>query len=221
MTLLHSAAAVGEDEIDWDEDDKPEAEPAAASTVSATAAPTTIEPQPASESSKPEPSAPAAQTTGASEPTATAPSTEESKPDFSMGLEQSDAQKELEKRAARAKKFGIPENDETKKLAERAKKFGLESKLDDVVKVLDSALPERKLKRGREGGEGGNRANKRQTPDRRTEESGRGRANGGRRDRGRGGRDVPRGETSKISDDPAEKAKMEARAKKFGKPLAT
>ena len=87
---------------------------------------------------------------------------------------------EAEKRAARAKRFGIPQNEEAKKLAERAKKFGLESK-DTVVKGLDSALPERKAKRGREGREEG-RAAKRQTPDRRTGPKGKGeRAAGGER----------------------------------------
>jgi SAP domain-containing ribonucleoprotein len=133
---------------------------------------------------------------------------------------------EAEKRAARAKRFGIPQNEEAKKLAERAKKFGLESK-DTVVKGLDSALPERKAKRGREGREEG-RAAKRQTPDRRTGPKGKGeRAAGGERKKEGGGGGEKKegaggaGGKGKIADDPVERAKMEARAKKFGKPVPT
>jgi SAP domain-containing ribonucleoprotein len=136
---------------------------------------------------------------------------------------------EAEKRAARAKRFGIPQNEEAKKLAERAKKFGLESK-EAGVKGLDSALPERKAKRGREGREEG-RAAKRQTPDRRMGPKGKGeRAAGGgageRKKEGAGGEKKEgggggAGGKGKIADDPVERAKMEARAKKFGKPVPT
>ncbi len=148
-------------------------------------------------------------------PTVTEPAAviEEPKPDFSIGLAQSDVQKEADKRAARAKRFGIPENEEAKKLADRAKKFGLDQK-DPVVKGLDSALPERRAKRGREEKEGG-RAAKRQTPDRRT----------GPKPKPKDATAVPQAakkqDAGKIADDPVEKAKMEARAKKFGKPLTT
>jgi SAP domain-containing ribonucleoprotein len=128
-----------------------------------------------------------------------APEPEVAKQDFSIGIQQTDAEKEAEKRAARAKRFGISEDDEEKKKAERAKKFGSDSNAS-VVKGLDSALPERRAKRGREGKEGG-RSAKRQTPDRRTEPT-------------------PKAATAKkpagrIIDDPAEKAKAEARAKRF------
>jgi SAP domain-containing ribonucleoprotein len=131
-----------------------------------------------------------------------APEPEAPKQDFSIGISQTDAEKEAEKRAARAKRFGITEDDEAKKLAERAKKFGLDSK-EAVVKGLDSALPERKQKRGREDRQGG-RAAKRQTPDRRTEAP----------------KSKPAGAPAKqpagrIIDDPVEKAKAEARAKRF------
>jgi SAP domain-containing ribonucleoprotein len=130
---------------------------------------------------------------------------------------------EAEKRAARAKRFGIPQNEEAKKLAERAKKFGLDTK-DTVVKGLDSALPERKAKRGREGREEG-RAAKRQTPDRRTGPKGKGEraagAGDGERKKEGGGGGGGAGGKGKIADDPVERAKMEARAKKFGKPVPT
>lgn len=128
------------------------------------------------------------------------------KEDFSIGLVQSDAQKEAAKRAARAKRFGIPENEEAKKLAERSKKFGLDQK-DSVVATLDSALPERRAKRVREEKQGG-RVAKRQTPDRRTEAKPKAAV-------------APQGKKAmKITDDPVEKAKAEERAKRFAKPAA-
>jgi SAP domain-containing ribonucleoprotein len=132
------------------------------------------------------------------------------KEDFTAGLEQTDAQKEADRRAARAKRFGIPENEEAKKLAERAKKFGTGK--DPVVSGLDSALPERRPKRVREEKDGG-RATKRQTPDRRTERTEKPKSkpapqNGGKKQQTGG----------KILDDPAEKLKAEARAKRFAKP---
>lgn len=109
----------------------------------------------------------------------------------------------MEKRAARAKRFGVAEDDEAKKLAERAKKFGVDSK-ETVVKGLDSALPERRQKRGREDREGGRNA-KRQTPDRRTEAAPRAAAAATKAKKPLG----------RILDDPVEKAKAEARAKRF------
>lgn len=115
-----------------------------------------------------------------------------------MGIQKTDAEKEEEKRAARAKRFGIQEDDEAKKLAERAKKFGLDKK-EAVVGGLDSALPERRQKRGREDKQGG-RSAKRQTPDRRTGPKPAAAAN------------KPSG---RVFDDPTEKAKAEARAKRF------
>jgi SAP domain-containing ribonucleoprotein len=100
------------------------------------------------------------------------------------------------------------------------------------VEGLDSALPERKAKRGREGREregGEERASKRQTPDRRLEGKrggrGRGEKRGGGAGAGAGGgegnAEREKERKGRIADDPVEKAKMEARAKKFGKPLAT
>lgn len=132
---------------------------------------------------------------------APAPVPEEPKEDFSIGIQQTDAEKEAARRAARAKRFGITEDDAATKLAERAKKFGLDTK-DAVVEGLDSALPERsRQKRGREDKQGG-RSAKRQTPDRRT---------------GPGPKPAAaaRGPAKKVVDDPSEKAKAEARAKRF------
>jgi len=125
------------------------------------------------------------------------PVPEEPKEDFSIGIQKTDAEKEAERRAARAKRFGISEDDEAKKLEERAKKFGLDTK-ESVVEGLDSALPERR-KRGREDRQGGRNA-KRQTPDRRT---------------GPAPAAAAKKAPGRVIDDPNEKAKAEARAKRF------
>lgn len=207
-----SVLAAGDDEIDWDEDDKATTEPAAAAIAAGGQGPVSnpvavpnqkadIDPSKTADlkatGGKDAPSA----TDDAAKETATEP--EAPKQDFSIGIQQTDAEKEAEKRAARAKRFGITEDDEEKKKTERAKKFGTEQEL--VVKGLDDALPERRAKRGREGGEKqGGRGAKRQTPDRRTE--------------------APSVKTApapakkpsgRIVDDPVEKAKAEARAKRF------
>lgn len=130
------------------------------------------------------------------------------KQDFTAGVEATDAEKEAERRAARAKKFGlVVEDDEAKKLAERAKKFGGDIK-ETVVKGLDSALPERRQKRGREDRVQGGRNAKRQTPDRRTEPR--------QQAKPKGTAPPPaKKPAGRILDDPAERAKAEARAKKF------
>lgn len=128
-------------------------------------------------------------------------------------------------------------NDDDNKKAERAKRFGVAEGGDAagaaIVQGLDAALPERReRKRGRaEGGGDGEqqRGPKRQSTDGRR---GGGRQRGGRdtdrrdggRDGGRrqGGRDGGRQQNGggrkggNVMDDPAEKAKAEARAKRFG-----
>lgn len=103
------------------------------------------------------------------------------------------------------------EDDEAKKLAERAKKFGTDAK-EMVVKGLDSALPERRPKRGREDRGQGGRDAKRQTPDRRTEPRQQGKP--------KNAAPPPKKPAGRVTDDPAEKAKAEARAKKFA-PVAS
>lgn len=134
------------------------------------------------------------------------PVPEAPKQDFSIGISQTDAEKEAARRAARAKRFGLTEtvDEEEKKKLDRAKKFGLDAK-DEVVKGLDSALPERRPKRAREergGGDRGGRSAKRQTPDRRT----------GPGSKPAAEKEKPKG---RVTDDPTEKAKAEARAKRF------
>lgn len=157
--------------------------------------------------------------------------TEEAKPeapktDYSANLPASSAEEEVRKRAERAKRFGISEeNDEEKRKAERAKRFGADQ--STLTSGLDSALPEkRRPKRGHEGGgdggDGGERNAKRQ-------QGGGGRHRGNRRGRGGrsggppgrhggqgGGRRDGRPQGKPVLADPSEKAKAEARAKRFG-----
>ncbi|RDL41122.1 Uncharacterized protein BP5553_01101 [Venustampulla echinocandica] len=213
--------ATGEDEIDWDEDDTTKAPQATTEAAAAAVAaggkgqvpnPTAVPNQKAAidpsatndlkvvEGESKSAEAPAASANASTTEAAPVPEKEEPKPDFTAGIQQTDAEKEAEKRAARAKRFGVPEDEEAKKLAERAKKFGLEEN-EAVVKGLDSALPERRPKRGREDKQGG-RSAKRQTPDRRTAPAPKVAAPASK----------PSG---RVVDDPTEKAKAEARAKRF------
>ncbi|KFY01669.1 hypothetical protein O988_02610 [Pseudogymnoascus sp. VKM F-3808] len=224
---VSAAPAAADDEIDWDEDDSKVA-PGAATT---TAAATTIAAggqgpieTPLAVPNQKQDVDPAATTdlkvTGGADAPAAADGAvaasgeveavvvEEPKQDFSIGLQKTDAEKEAEKRAARAKKFGIVPDDEEVKRAERAKKFG--GGAGDVdVSGLDGALPERK-KRGREEREGKpvGRDAKRQTPDRRAEPA-----------KKEARPSVPKQEPKKayksVLDDPVEKAKAEARRQKF------
>ncbi|KAI9855226.1 MAG: hypothetical protein M1824_006227 [Vezdaea acicularis] len=133
---------------------------------------------------------------------------------FTAGLEKTDLEKELERRRKRAKKFGLDltETDEaTAKALERAKKFGTEaSSGNTLVKGLDQALPERGGRKRERGDEGSTER----------EGSKRGRVEGADRDKrvqkpqAGGKKSAPA--LKKVTDDPVEKAKAEARAKKFG-----
>lgn len=128
---------------------------------------------------------------------------------FALNLPATATEDEVRKRAERAKRFGVVEdNSDAAKKAERAKRFGGEPA--DVTKGLDSALPERPLKRRGQNEEGGGR--KRQ--DRRDNRRG-GRGRQGRTGGGRNGGGVSK-PAKRILDDPSEKAKAEARAKRFG-----
>ena len=125
----------------------------------------------------------------AAQPTAEAPAAEtKTAPSFSIGLQSTAAEQEARKRADRAKRFGLDEDEEAKRRADRAGRFGLDEK--ELASGLDSALPERPLKRGRgKAADGENRPGKKQTA-----------APGG----GAG-----------ILDDPEEKAKAEKRRARF------
>jgi SAP domain-containing ribonucleoprotein len=148
----------------------------------------------------------------------TPPAEEALKKDFAIGIQKTDAEKEAEKRAARAKRFGIAEDDEEKKKLERAKKFGADNAL--VVKGLDDALPERRAKRGREAADKqGGRNAKRQTPDRRAEAPAKGAAGPAKKPAKQlakqPAKQLAKQPAKRITDDPVEKAKAEARAKRF------
>jgi SAP domain-containing ribonucleoprotein len=95
---------------------------------------------------------------------------------------------------------------------DRAKKFGIDKEV--VVKGLDDALPERRAKRGREGDKNAGRAAKRQTPDRRTEAAP-AKAAPAKAAPAKAASAPGKRAAGKITDDPVEKAKAEARAKRF------
>lgn len=125
-----------------------------------------------------------------------------------MGLGSTSVDDETRRRAERAKRFGIEEDDEEKKRAERSKRFGIDEK--SLASSLDSALPERPLKRGRGRENDGNRSGKRQSTDRRG-----GNNNNNRRNGRPGGGNAGEKKQGSILDDPAEKAKAEKRAARF------
>ncbi|KAI9742811.1 MAG: hypothetical protein M1818_003540 [Claussenomyces sp. TS43310] len=212
------SAPTGDDEIDWDEDDpKATTAPAAAAIAAGgqgqVANPVAVPNQkadidPAKTSDlMVEGDSTAESATASTQPVSTGVTTEaaseDPKVDFSMGIQKTHAEKEAERRAARAKRFGISEDEEEKKRLDRAKKFGTETA--SVVKGLDDALPERR-KRGREGGDKDGRGAKRQTPDRRA---------GPPKTTIKAAAPPAKKPAGRIVDDPAEKAKAEARAKRF------
>ena len=109
-----------------------------------------------------------------------APEPKEPEKDFSQGLMDRTIDEEIEKRKARARKFGMPEDTDDIKALERAKRFGT----TDLPGMLNKALSTEGRKRGRngDGGEAGVRKRSR----------GPGRGRGGR-DRG------PRRERTPVS----------------------
>ncbi|EPS43853.1 hypothetical protein H072_2111 [Dactylellina haptotyla CBS 200.50] len=125
---------------------------------------------------------------------------EESKPtepaepveSFAAGLSSTDAESELEKRKKRAARFGMPVDDSVK-LMERAKRFGGAADEDKTIKALDSALGENRGKK---------RAPETRIQNEPTKKS---------KDSSK-----PTASTKAIISDPNEKAKAEARAKRFG-----
>ncbi|KAI1365846.1 hypothetical protein F5Y08DRAFT_164359 [Xylaria arbuscula] len=233
-----------EDPIDYSDDDVPTSKPEP-TTESAPATEKVVEPtaattEPAAQPSATNGEAKAAETTTTDEakPAETEAETESKeapKTDFSAGLAASTADAEAKKRAERAKRFGITEtaDAESKKKAERAERFGLDVDQGALVSGLDSALPEkRERKRGREGG-AANKADGERGAKRQQNTQGGGRHRGGGRDNrnNRGGRQGARndrgpgrkdggggggGKPKAILDDPSERAKADARAKRFG-----
>ena len=156
---------VAEDEIDWDEDPALEAAQAATTEAAANA----IAAGGIGEVNNPQavPNQQAAinpaktdDLTVAAAPPAE-PKAEEK--DFSTGLAERSLDEEIEKRKARARKFGMPEDSDEIKALERVKRFGT----TDLPGLLNRALPEKQdRKRGREAAapEGGIRKRSRGRP---------------------------------------------------------
>ncbi|KAF3212838.1 hypothetical protein TWF106_009695 [Orbilia oligospora] len=112
---------------------------------------------------------------------------------FTAGLATTNTDSELEKRKKRAARFGVPVTDSIK-LAERAKRFaadGDDSNKDTTIKALDSALGENKGKK---------RASETRIQNEPPKKS----------------KDSPKPAVTGVLADPSEKAKAEARAKRFG-----
>ncbi|OIW29745.1 hypothetical protein CONLIGDRAFT_343569 [Coniochaeta ligniaria NRRL 30616] len=228
----NNAVAEDEDAINYEDDDEPAAAPAAP----AAAPPVAAEPTPAA----PEDTVanPADETVA---PTTEEASPTPAAPVFTANLPDTDPDSEAAKRLARAKRFGIPEESLEAQKAARATRFGLEK--EDLAKSLDAPLPERQKKRAR-GAEDA-LADKEGSPAAKKVANGAGgggRDGGGRQrnggGRGRGGRNGERGGSAAqggqnknqrpkqdggakraaaapVAMDPAEKAKLEARAKRF------
>ncbi|EWG47255.1 hypothetical protein FVEG_07414 [Fusarium verticillioides 7600] len=196
-----------EDEISYSDDDAPAA-PAAAAPVAAS--------EPVAEVPATEAAPVKAEETTAEKPAETVEAPAEPEKSYAIGLQSTAADDEAKKRAERAKRFGIEEDEDAKKRADRAKRFGLDEK--ELATTLDSALPERSRKRGRDRtteGEG-NRPGKRQSMDRRNGGGGRRRGRGGREGgRDGGARKEKTSTRSGILDDPTERAKAEKRAARF------
>ncbi|KAL1882686.1 hypothetical protein VTK73DRAFT_1598 [Phialemonium thermophilum] len=251
-----AAKPEAEDEIDYDDDDIAPSAAAGQPAATQADAPATKE-----ATDKPSSAAPANQTESAQAPTtetATAPASNaaaeqpptpaaqndkkettaeeaiEKSPapaPFSQHLAATNPDDEAAKRAARAKRFGLPPDSDEVKLANRAARFGIDRAA--LERSLDSALPERR-KRERERGAAAGGGDK-DDEDRRKRRSGAGGgALGGQgrnrpqqqQQQGGRGRGRPDGGVRKppqshprpagsILDDPTERAKAEARAKRF------
>ncbi|KAI1166337.1 hypothetical protein F5B18DRAFT_667685 [Nemania serpens] len=225
-----------EDPIDYSDDDVPASKPVPA------AEPAPVEEKPAAAATDPAPEAPGPSSADKPAETTTddakpAEAEEEAAPttDFSAHLPASSVDDETRKRAERAKRFGVVEepDEDAKKKADRAQRFGVDQA--GLVSGLDSALPEkRERKRGREGAPNASADGERGPKRQQQQHNGPARRRGGRDNRSRGGRQggsdrgPPRkeggggggggssGRPRRVVDDPSERAKAEARAKRFG-----
>ncbi|KXL42112.1 hypothetical protein M433DRAFT_146124 [Acidomyces richmondensis BFW] len=154
-----------EDEIDWDDEPATEAAKSAATEPAAEALkaggvgnvnnPVAVPNQElAEEPGKTDDLAVAA--TGESAPNGEAKPAQAEKEkatekDYSSGMAELTLEEEIEKRKARARKFGLPENSDDIKLLERMKRFGVVEG-SGALALLNKALPgAREKKRGMEG----------------------------------------------------------------------
>ncbi|PSN69888.1 hypothetical protein BS50DRAFT_585393 [Corynespora cassiicola Philippines] len=243
------AAAVvhPEDEIDWDDDEPAKPAPAAEAAPAETTAPEAAATAKAGGTGQPPnpqdvPNQVADIDPAATNDLAVKPpveenetnadgdtATEETKappPDYSRGLAASTIDEEIEKRKARAKRFGLNiENDEGLKKLERKKKFGETG----PPQGMDEALPERERarKRGRDDNDDAGR-NKRRGGGAGGAGGGGGRSGGGRQ-RGRGQRDGDRKREDNRDDksrgtggwmSAEDRQKAEARKNKWAAPAA-
>ncbi|KAL8708053.1 MAG: hypothetical protein Q9220_006984 [cf. Caloplaca sp. 1 TL-2023] len=129
--------------------------------------------------------------------------------DYTANIPTTSLESELEKRKARAARFGTTvdaDDKEKEKAAERAKRFGTEAS-KPVVKGLDEALPERSRKRGRGGEDGGDRSRGK-----------RGKSGGGGRSRSKGaeGKAKQVNGNAKTAQREKDNLAAEARKKRFG-----
>ncbi|KAK3633796.1 hypothetical protein LTR56_015587 [Elasticomyces elasticus] len=169
--------------------------------------------------------------TVAAAPETVAPTTESAPPvkeaspekDFSTGLAERTIDEEIAKRKARARKFGLPEDSDEIKMLERARRFGVQE-ASKVPGMLNQALSEGRKREGRGekraldgalSSEAGVR--KRSRGDSRRER--RSRSRGASRGRGpaQNGQKKAGGEGRAWMSD-ADKAKADARAKRFAAP---
>lgn len=145
----------------------------------------------------------------------TAASTEPEVPkqDFTAGVALTDAEKEAKRREERIKKWGVVEiSEEEKKLKARAEKFGTTDggNIEATIKAINEGLPERKKRQRKEQG---GRATKRQTPDR---SQGQVKTEKKPPMPAKQQQNKPQQKkTYSVLDDPVEKAKAEARAKRW------
>lgn len=153
-----AAAAAPEDEIDWDEDTtadtakaattEPAANAIAAGGIGQISNPQAVPNQEAAI----DPST-TSDLTAEPAPTSGAAPEEEKKQevDFSTGLAARTIDEEIEKRKARARKFGLPEDTEEIKALERAKRFGTTTTDLPGLGLLNGALPEKRERKLRGG----------------------------------------------------------------------
>ena len=241
------AASNPEDEIDWDDDaEEAPVEPTPAAKPAASIADTGIKDQVPNPQAVPNQVADIdpSNTDDLSVKVPTEEKTEtqdknkaeekkEPTPDYTRGLAATNLEAEIEKRKARAKKFGLNiDEDEGLKKLERAKKFGETG----PPKGLDEALSDRTRKRGRDDNEESNKNKRRgggndrrgrgnqgdsRGGDRRGERGGDRRRDGrDNRDRGDGRRDDRSRNDGANWMSTEDKAKAEARKNKWATPVA-
>ncbi|SMR51518.1 unnamed protein product [Zymoseptoria tritici ST99CH_3D1] len=141
--------AANDDEIDWDDETATDAAKAATNQASANAIAAGGVGEVANPLAVPNQEA-AIDPSATNDLTVVAPEQKEDEADEASKMAQRTLATEIEKRKARARKFGMPEDSEEIKALERSLRFGG----TDLPGLLNKALPEKsEKKRGREGAE--------------------------------------------------------------------